>query len=193
MPRPSNRQLRVADPNNILGPYMALYEQHLSAGRYCPRHGRRSRACILHFGDWLRLTGLEPSTIDEKNIGRFLYDHLPACSCGFAVPRDRNLNRAALNALLRLLRSNGVAAAGNKLKLASGSDQDVSRAVDEITTSWGKGCILDLLSFWFAYKLCALLALEDAYAGRRRMNKGSLRRSQRPKAAMLLSTIRYPL
>lgn len=111
MPTSRHPQLRFINPDNILWPYMGLYEQHLSAGRYCPRFGRRSTACVLHFGHWLRLTGLKPSNIDEESIGSFLNEHLSACSCGHAVSRDRNLNRAALNSLLRLLRSNGVAAA----------------------------------------------------------------------------------
>lgn len=57
----------------------------------------------------------------------------------------------------------GVVAAGNKLKVASGSDQDVNRAVDEIRTRWGRGCTMDLLSFWTAFKIGALETIRDAY------------------------------
>ncbi len=133
MPTPLHLQLRATDPDNILWHHMGLYERHLSAGRYCPRHGRRSKACILHFGHWLRLTGLEPSAIDEESIGRFLNEHLPACSCGHVVPRGRNLNRAALNALLRLLRSNGVAAASR----ADAIEQELAAFDAGMAEVWG--------------------------------------------------------
>ena len=108
MSTPSQLQLRVSDSSNILWPYLSLYEAHLSAGCYRPQRGRRSAACVLHFGHWLQLTGLGPCNIDEDSIGRFLDDHLPACECGHRVPRERILNRAALNHFLRLLRSHDV-------------------------------------------------------------------------------------
>lgn len=111
MSTPLHLQLRVTDPSNILWPYMGIYDEHLSAGRYGPRHGRRSAACVLHFGHWLRLTSLEPSVVDEGSIARFLDEHLPTCGCGYRAPRDRILNRAALNHFLRLLRSHGVVGA----------------------------------------------------------------------------------
>ena len=58
----------------------------------------------------------------------------------------------------------GVVSNGNKLKVASGSDDDVTRAVDELRQSWGKGCTLDLLTFWTAYRIGALPALQAAYS-----------------------------
>ena len=106
---PFHLQFQVTETDNILWPFMGLYNDHLSGGRYCPKRGRRSAACVLHFGHWLRLTGLDLSSIDEESIGRFLDEHLPSCVCGHRVPRERILNRAALNHLLRLLRSHGVA------------------------------------------------------------------------------------
>ena len=111
MSKPLRLQLQVTDPDNILWPYMRLFEQHLSSGRYSPRYGHRSTDCILHFGDWLRLIGVQPSAICRATIDQFLNEHLPACSCRHPVSRDRNLNRAALNNFLRVLFANGVAAA----------------------------------------------------------------------------------
>ena len=109
MPTPFRLQLRVHAPDNMLWPFMKLYEEHRAAGRYCPKRGRRSMACVLHFGDWLQIIGEGPSAIDAASIGQFLDEHLPACLCPDPIPRDRVLNRAALNQFMRMLRLHGVA------------------------------------------------------------------------------------
>lgn len=110
MPTPLRLQLRVHEPDNLLWPSMGLYNEHLSTGRYGRQRRRRYAACVLHFGHWLRIAGLDPCGIDEASIGRFLDEHLPACACGYPVPRCRIMNRAAINNLLRLLRLHGIAA-----------------------------------------------------------------------------------
>lgn len=110
MPTPLRLQLRVNEPDNILWPFMGLYSEHLSSGRYARERHRRYTACVLHFGHWLRLTGSHPSEIDEASVVRFLVEHLPGCTCSYPVPRCRIINRAAINNLLRLLRTHGVAA-----------------------------------------------------------------------------------
>jgi len=110
MPTPLRLQLRVHEPDNLLWPVMGLYIEHLSASRYGRARRRRYTACVLHFGHWLRLVGSDISGIDEASIGQFLDEHLPACACGYPVPRCRITNRAAINNLLRLLRLHGIVA-----------------------------------------------------------------------------------
>lgn len=110
MPTPLRLQLRVHEPDNILWPFMGLYSEHLASGRYGRERHRRYTACILHFGHWLRLVGSDPSEVDEASVGRFLSEHLPGCTCGYPVPHCRIMNRAAINNLLRLLRTHGIAA-----------------------------------------------------------------------------------
>lgn len=109
MPTP-RLKIRLDEPDNVLWPYVGLYSEQLASGRYCRKRQRHYMACVLHFGRWLRFAHASPSMIDESSIGLFLDEHVASCPCGHAGPRGRIMNRAALNILLRLLRSNGVAA-----------------------------------------------------------------------------------
>lgn len=110
MPTPIRLQLRVDDPDNVFAPFISFYQEHLAAGRYGYNRRRRYLAAILHFGQWLRAVGCGADAVDEASIGRFLAVHLPGCECRRPVPAGLILNRAALNHLLRLLRSRGVVA-----------------------------------------------------------------------------------
>ena len=107
MPVPGRRPLRTQDPANILGPFIQNYREHLEGGRYKPRYRRRYIAVVVHFGQWLRAEGHATNEIDETIVGQFLSEHLPHCACLRPVPLNRIENRAALNHLIRLLRSAG--------------------------------------------------------------------------------------
>ncbi|MFT4161658.1 tyrosine-type recombinase/integrase [Shinella sp.] len=110
MPTPLRLQLRIEDPANVLWPVIGLYADYLARGRYGAERRRRYTAAALHFGDWLRSQGVAPADINENLIGDFLAGHLSACSCDHPTPRGFILNRAALNNLLRVLRSHHVVA-----------------------------------------------------------------------------------
>lgn len=105
MPTPLRLQLRIEDPDNVLWPIMGLYTDYLAHGRYGAKRHRRYTASALHFGDWLHGQGAGAGDIDETRIGRFLTGHLPTCSCDHPTPHGLILNRAALNNLLRVLRT----------------------------------------------------------------------------------------
>lgn len=107
MPTPLRLQLRTSDPANILTPHIASFREHLEAGRYGPTRQRRYLATVIHFGQWLREEGSTLGGINEAVVGRFLLDHLPRCSCPRPVPQGLISNGAALNHLVRILRSQG--------------------------------------------------------------------------------------
>lgn len=66
--------------------------------------------CAAHFSHWAELTGLELARTDETVIERFRDKHLPRCDCGWLTRSDRRDVGAALNHLLLVLRTLGVAA-----------------------------------------------------------------------------------
>src|SRR6266702_1786820 len=103
-------QLRTYDPGSVVGPYIKNYEEHLEAARFKPKYRRRCVASVIHFGQWLGAEGRTPEGINEAVVGRFLSEHLPRCACLRPVPLELNGNRAALNQLVRVLRSLGVVA-----------------------------------------------------------------------------------
>jgi len=57
----------------------------------------------------------------------------------------------------------GVAAAGHKLKVATGSAEEVNSAGGELLANGRKGVTLDLATFWTAWRLGALDGLETAF------------------------------
>ncbi len=58
--------------------------------------------------------------------------------------------------------SAGIAEAGGRLRVAQGSVEELQRAAAELEANARKGCTLDLLSFWTAWRLRALDTLEVA-------------------------------
>ena len=109
MPTPLSLYLRTDDPGNALATMIGSYDDHLQHGRYGLKH-RRYLASVIHFGQWLSNEGLAASHVDEGVIARFLSEHLPRCPCPRPVPLRMIEVRAALNLLLRLLRTEGVVA-----------------------------------------------------------------------------------
>ncbi len=106
---PLSLQLRTDDPGNAFATVIESYDEHLQAGRYGLRR-RRYLASVVHFGQWLSDESLAASHVDEGVIGRFLSEHLPRCTCRRPMPLRMIEVRAALNLLLRLLRTRGVVA-----------------------------------------------------------------------------------
>lgn len=109
MPTPFRLQLRTADPDNLLAPFLPSCSEYFKGARY-KSNGRRDLASIVHFGQWLRAEGYAVPSIGEAVIVRFLSCHLPRCDCQRPVPRGLNENRAALGHLVRLLRTQCVSA-----------------------------------------------------------------------------------
>ncbi|MFG1352648.1 tyrosine-type recombinase/integrase [Xanthobacter autotrophicus] len=109
MPTPFRLQLRTADPDNLLAPFLPSCSEYFKGARY-KSNGRRDLASIVHFGQWLRAEGYAVPSIGEAVIVRFLSCHLPRCDCQRPVPRGLNENRAALGHLVRLLRTQGIIA-----------------------------------------------------------------------------------
>lgn len=106
MPTPISLQLRIVDPD---GPFAAIidsYDEQLREARHGSR--RRYLASVVHFGQWLAGENLRASHVDEIEITRFLTEHLPICTCLRPIPFRVVEVRAALNILLRLLRSQGL-------------------------------------------------------------------------------------
>ncbi|NEK19493.1 tyrosine-type recombinase/integrase [Rhizobium leguminosarum] len=105
MPTPTHLRLRTEDPANLLWPFVGLFLEHLSQGRYHETRRRKYIASTLHFGDWLRARRIAPENIDEKCIRRFLSEHGSGCTCTYKTPSSPIIMRAALNNLLRVLRA----------------------------------------------------------------------------------------
>jgi len=57
----------------------------------------------------------------------------------------------------------GLVAGGHKLKVSSGSHADVLAAVEALKANGRRGCTLDLLTYWTAWRLGALNALAATY------------------------------
>lgn len=110
MPTPLRLQLPTEDPGNVLAPYMKPYRETLEAGQFNLKYRRRCLSNVIHFGRWLSAQQSSPDNIDEAVVSRFLLEHLPHCTCPRPVSTEMFGNRAALNHLVRLLRSEGVVA-----------------------------------------------------------------------------------
>jgi site-specific recombinase XerD len=110
MPTPLRLQLPTEDPGNVLAPHLKDYREALEAGRFKVRYRRQCLANVIHFGRWLNTQKCSPGCIDEAVVGRFLSEHLPHCACPRPVSVTMVGNRAALNHLVRLLRTQGVVA-----------------------------------------------------------------------------------
>ncbi|MEH6953007.1 tyrosine-type recombinase/integrase (plasmid) [Nitrobacter sp. NHB1] len=106
---PSHFQLRTADPANVLASFLCSYNEYFEVARYRSKQ-RRYLASVVHFGQWLRAEGYAATSISEAVIVRFLSCHLPRCDCQRPVPLGLIENRAALNHLVRLLRTQGIVA-----------------------------------------------------------------------------------
>ena len=109
MTRSLSLYLRTDDPSNALATVIGSYDDYLQDGRYGLKR-RRYLASVIHFGQWLSDDGLAASHVDERVIARFLSEHLPRCPCRRPVPLRMIEVRAALNLLLRLLRTRGIVA-----------------------------------------------------------------------------------
>jgi integrase/recombinase XerD len=131
MPTPISLQLRTADPD---GPFAAIidnYDEYLRRSQHGSR--RRYLASVIHFGQWLNSENFGISYVDEMAIGRFLSEHLPICTCTRPIPCRKIEVRAALNILLRLLRTQGIVDAPNDDEIA----QELSLFDCKMAEIWG--------------------------------------------------------
>jgi integrase/recombinase XerC len=91
--------------DSVLAPHIDAYVAYFESGRYPPNSIRRYLACISHFAQWLKLSHLVVSNINEDAIVEFLDDHLPRCDCPVPVVKVRRDLHAACVHLLRVLRN----------------------------------------------------------------------------------------
>lgn len=132
MPTPLRLQLRTSDPGNVLAPFIKSYEEHFKAARF-KSNDRRYVASVIHFGQWLGAENYTPGRIDEAIVGRFLSEHLPQCDCRRPVPLGLIGNRAALNHLMRVLRSQDVVAPPPNDEIA----RELARFDGKMAEVWG--------------------------------------------------------
>ena len=71
----------------------------------------------------------------------------------------------------------GLAAQGIKLKVATGDQADTDHAIDAIATNAGRGCVLDLHSFWTSWRMRTLEVIE-AVGGPIHVGRGVIDRLQ---------------
>lgn len=129
----SRLRLRTDDPGNIMWPYVGLLSEHLAKGRYRDKHQRKSIASALQFGDWLDTRNLVPASINEDCILRFLAEYSRGSSGKRRTPSSMMIMRAALNTLLRVLRSNNIVA----VTTPSALDIELSAFSEMLNKVWG--------------------------------------------------------
>jgi site-specific recombinase XerD len=84
------------------------YVQHLLDQGYRKSTVYPYRAAVAHFAHWMTVRKVRLCDLNEVQIEHFLRRHLPVCRCGALRQRWPHTVRAALRALLRFLRSQGV-------------------------------------------------------------------------------------
>jgi integrase/recombinase XerD len=91
-----------------LSPHWAGYVQHLLDHGYRRSTVLPYRAAVAHFAHWMAVRKLRLRGLTEGQVETFLWRHLPVCRCGALRQRWPFTVRAALRALLRYLRSQGL-------------------------------------------------------------------------------------
>ena len=94
-----------------LAPHMDAYSAHLLRGRYAAKTIRTYVTGVAHFAHWVQLCALPVQLLDEREVERFLGNHLPRCDCPRPVLLEHRDLRAALGHLLGVLREQGAIAA----------------------------------------------------------------------------------
>ena len=94
-----------------LAPHMDAYSAHLLRGRYAAKTIRTYVTGVAHFAHWVQLCALPVRLLDEREVERFLGNHLPRCDCPRPVLLEHRDLRAALGHLLGVLREQGAIAA----------------------------------------------------------------------------------
>lgn len=92
---------------SALAPFVSAYWHHLIDRQYAANTARAYLCCVAHFARWSRRRRLTLGDLD-RDLGRFLEEHLPCCTCPSPVQRSRQQVRAALRHLQVVLANSGV-------------------------------------------------------------------------------------
>lgn len=101
--------------HSALAPHMDVYCAHLLRGRYAANTTKKYLAGVAHFAHWVQQCALPMRLLDEREVERFLSNHLPRCNCPKPVLLEHSDLRAALGHLLGVLREQGAIAASAPL------------------------------------------------------------------------------
>ena len=114
--------------HGALAPHMDAYGAHLLHGRYAANTTKKYVAGVAHFAHWVQQCALPVRLLDEREVERFLGNHLPRCDCSRPVLLEHRDLRAALGHLLEVLREQGAIAASAP---PAGYIEDELRRYDE--------------------------------------------------------------
>jgi integrase/recombinase XerD len=93
---------------SILDSHVATFLTYLRDRGYA-KHTQHHYLCAVgHFAHWLSLKKARLSQLDDQVVRRFLFVHLPHCSCPYPVLRTKHEIHAALRHLLAALYGSGV-------------------------------------------------------------------------------------
>ena len=92
---------------SVLAPFVPTYWCRLTERRYALITARAYLCALAHFARWSRRRQLELGDLD-RDIDRFVDEHLPRCTCPYPVQRSRHQIRAALQHLKTVLADAGV-------------------------------------------------------------------------------------
>jgi site-specific recombinase XerD len=96
--------------HSALAPFVSAYWHHLVEQHYADRTARAYLYVLAHFARWIHRRRFAASDLTEALVQRFVDEHLPRCTCPPPAQRSRHQVRAALQHLLTLLETEGVAA-----------------------------------------------------------------------------------
>lgn len=90
-----------------LNPVVDAYVSHLSDCGYSDQSICTYSHSVAHFAHWLTNEEVPLGSLNEATIAQFLNVHLPACDCSRRCRRSLFSVRAALQHLLKVLRTEG--------------------------------------------------------------------------------------
>lgn len=100
--------------SSALAPSVSAYWRYLTERRYALSTARSYLYCLAHFARWIRRCR-HPLVDLDHDIGRFIDDHLPRCTCPPPAHRCRHQVRAALGHLRVVLGDSRIATDGHRI------------------------------------------------------------------------------
>ncbi len=94
--------------DSAVNSYASRYIERLKHQGYGDPTIKAYARSLAHFAHWLTTKRIPLQRIDEEVVNRFLFSHLPNCSCSSPCKRSLIDSRASLTHLLTLLRSKKV-------------------------------------------------------------------------------------
>lgn len=91
--------------------YTDALRRYLTERGHAPNTVHAYLGCAAHFLRWTQRDRLDMRHVDEAAAARFVDEHLPRCTCGWATRTDRRAAGSAIGHLLLVLRTLGIAAA----------------------------------------------------------------------------------